>query len=199
MSNPAWRLAEIGRKAVQEAVEKHQEQNPDALPFKALARVVVVRKKPKGFESVPLEMVENFLTSKAYLNLTNQQLIEQLAHKWSPFPISAGFMDKPLSARQLGRIGNRLSKVGIYFDPLRHKSLSKIKRAIQAGKKAEDAVRKVAAEVTFGSDFVTVAGKQFAVSKDAKGYRRIKVGDQKLRVDVLEALFDISGSPSSTS
>lgn len=198
MTNAAFQMARASHKAALEEAAKFQQQNEAALPFKIVATVRAVRKRPKGFYEIPIDVVRMMLESRIYLHSTNERIVETLRSKWAPEPISSGFMNKALSARQLKAICALLASKGLVFEPKTQKSLSKIKLAIQAGKAAADAELSFMGTVTFGSDCVTVGTKRFPFGKDANGYQRIKVGSHKLRVDVLKALLEAGDLQSST-
>lgn len=198
MTNVAWQMAQAGRKAAVERAEKFRQENEAALPYDVIATVRVVRRRPKGFYNIPIDVVRSLLDSKLYLHTTNEQIIDGLQTKWAPEPIPKNFMDKALTAAKLKVIAAVLAEAGLAFDPKTHKSLSKIKLAIQAGKAAADAELSFTGTVTFGRDCVTVGAKRFPFGNDANGYQRIKVGPHKLRVDVLRALLEAGGLQSST-
>jgi hypothetical protein len=199
MSNAAWRLAEASRNAALAEAKAFREANEDALPYQVIPMVKVVRKRPPGYHNIPVAVVERFLGSPQYLSTTNEAILEGLAAKWAPHPLPKNLMDKGLSAAQLRAVAAVLAKAGLAFDPKAHKSLSKIKRLIQAGNAAADAELSYTATITFGSDCLTVGSKRFPFKPDANGFSRIKVGTQKLRVDVLQALLEAGNLPSSTS
>lgn len=198
MSNAAWRLAEASRNAALAEAKAFREANEDALPYQIVPLIKVVRKRPAGYHDIPVAMVQQFLGSRQYLTATNEAILEGLAVKWAPHPLPANLMDKPISAKQLRSVGALLTKAGLAFDPKVHRSLSKIKLAIQAGKAAADAELSFTGTITFGRDCVTVGSKRFPFKPDANGFSRIKVGSQKLRVDVLKAFLEAGSLPSST-
>lgn len=198
MTNAAWQMAEAGRKAAIERAEKFRQENEAALPFDVMVTVRAVRRRPKGFHNIPVDVVRSLLASKMYLHATNEEIIEGLRSTWAPEPIPKNLMDKPLTPAKLKVVAALLASEGLAFDPKTHKSLSKIKLAIQAGKAAADAELSFTGTVTFSRNCVTVGTKRFPFQDDANGYQRIKVGPHKLRVDVLRALLAASGIRSST-
>lgn len=198
MSNTVWKFKEVVTKAATDEALRFKLDNEDALPYKAITFVRIVRNAPSNYFKQPVIMVGDFLDNKAYVAQTNVQLTQIVANRVTPYPVPANFMDKPLSAKQLNEIGTLMAQHGLAFDRNAQNSLSKIKLAIQAGKSAADAELVFKGTLTIGPRFVTVGTKRLAVCHDDKGYRRIKVGSQKLRVDVLQALLEAGNLPSST-
>ncbi len=198
MSNVAWRMGEHASKKAKEAAQEFAQSNDGADAYKVITNVRVVRKAPKEFFGLPARVVSGFLKSKGFLHSTNEQIAETVSN-WIPhYPLPANFMDKPLSPKQLASIGDMMARAGLMFDRKAHKSLSRIKFVIQAGKAAADAHHTFTGSISFGTDCVTVGAKRFPFTTDANGYKRIKVGSQKLRVDVLQSLFEAGHLPSST-
>lgn len=197
MTNVAWRLKEHVAKRLKESVEEFKGKNEDALPYKIIPNLMVVRKVPKEVLDQPYALVRNFLESKVFQSYTNEKIMEVVASRVAPYVLPSSFMDKPLSAKQLKAIGGMMTTAGLAFDPKTQKSLSKIKLAIKAGKAASAAELTFTGAITFGPDFVTVGSKRYPIS-DANGYKRIKIGSQKLRVDVLQAFLEAGNLPSST-
>lgn len=198
MSTTAWELKNSVTKAAIETEIKFQEKNEDARKYKIIPQFRVVRKVPLVVHTVPKRVVEGFLTSKFFLHSTNEQIMETV-NGWIPhFEFPSNFMDKPLSSKQLAAIGEILGAKNIAFDRKVHRSLSKIKLAVQAGKSADEAEVVYKGKIAFGKDYIVVGSKRFPFAPGAD-YHRVKVGDQKLRVDVLRSLLEAGNLPSSTS
>jgi hypothetical protein len=183
-------------KAAKESEAKSKEANDEAHKYKLITQVRVVRKVPKEVFTVPQRVVKGYFGSRTFLYSTNEQIMETVSG-WVPhhqFP--SNYMDKPVSAKQLKAIEEIVASHGLAFDRRAHKSLSKIKLAVQAGKSANDAEIEFRGSIAFGKDYIVVGSKRFPFSPGA-GYPRVKVGNQKLRVDVLRSLLEAGNLPSS--
>lgn len=199
MNNIAWRLKDFVTKNLLDSAARFKQENEDALPYKVIPLFKVVRNAPKAYYEQPVTVVRNCLESKDFLYSTNAEIMEIVAGRVAPYPLPASFMDKPLSPKQLKAIGSLMANAGLMFDPKAHKSLSKIKLVIQAGKAAADAVVRFTGSLSFGKGYVTVGTKRYPFNSDGNGLKRIKVGSQKLRVDVLQAMLEAGNLSSSTS
>lgn len=199
MANVAWRLVDHAKKKLKEVEGEFKEAHEEARKYKLIPFFRVVRNVPKSFFDQPEKVVLNFLESKVFLWSTNEEIAEIVAARIAPYPLPTNFMDKPLSSKQLKAIGAIMAKADLAFDQKVQKSLSKIKLAIQAGKAAMAAELNFTGTISFGQDYVTVGTKRFPFKPDANGFQRIKVGNQKLRVDVLRAFVEAGNLPSSTS
>lgn len=193
MSTVAWEMKDAAIKAAKVSEAKFKEENGEAGKYKLITQVRVVRKVPKEVFTVPQRVVKAYFGSKTFLYSTNEQIMETVSG-WVPHhPFPSNYMDKPVSAKQLKTIGEMIASHGIAFDRKVHKSLSKIKLAIQAGKSANDAEIEFKGKIAFGKDYIVVGSKRFPCAADG----RVKVGNQKLRVAVLRALLEAGNIPSS--
>ena len=193
MSTVAWNMKDAAIKAAKESEAKSKEANDEAQKYKLITQVRVVRKVPKEVFTVPQRVVKSCFGSKSFLYSTNQQIMETVSG-WVPHhPFPSNYMDKPVSAKQLKAIGEIIASHGLAFDRKVHKSLSKIKLAVQAGKSANDAEIEFKGKIAFGKDYIVVGSKRFPCAADG----RVKVGNQKLRVAVLRALLEAGNIPSS--
>lgn len=183
-------------KAAKESEAKFKEADDEARKYKLITQVRVVRNVPKEVFTVPQRVIKGYFGSRAFLYSTNEQIMETVSG-WVPhhqFP--SNYMDKPVSPKQLKAIGETMASHGLAFDRKVHKSLSKIKLVIQAGKSANDAELVFNGKIAFGRDFIVVGSKRFPFAPGAD-YPRVKVGNQKLRVDVLRSLLEAGNIPSS--
>ena len=196
MSTVAWKLKDQVIKDAKLSEQKFKDGEAAASDYKVVLRPMVVRKVPKEVFTVPQRVVKGYFATKTLLYSTNEQIMETVSG-WVPhhqFP--SNYMDKPVSPKQLKAIGEIIASHGLAFDRKVHKSLSKIKLAIQAGKSANDAEIEFKGKIAFGKDYIVVGSKRFPFSPGA-GYPRVKVGTQKLRVDVLRSLLEAGNLPSS--
>jgi hypothetical protein len=185
-------------KAAKDSEAKFKEQNEDALPYKLIPLVKVVRKTPPELPGVPVRVVNSFFNSKMFLGSTNEQIMETVSG-WVPhYVFPSNYMDKPLSPKQLTNIASIMAAKGLLFDRKRHNSLSKIKLAVQAGQSVSEAEITYKGTIAFGKDYIVVGSKRFPFAA-GEVYHRVKVGNQKLRVDVLRSLLEAGNLPSSSS
>jgi hypothetical protein len=185
-------------KAVKDSEISFKDENEDARKYKIVPQLRVMRKVPPELYGVPIRVVNSFLGSKVSLYSTNADMMETV-RGWIPhhdFP--SNYMDKRLSPKQLTDIASIMAGKDLLFDIKKHNSLSKIKLAIQAGQSASDAEIVYKGTIAFGKDYIVVGSKRFPFATGAD-YHRVKVGDQKLRVDVLRALLEAGNLPSSSS
>jgi hypothetical protein len=197
MSTIAWKMRDHVLKDLRESEANFKDQNEDALEYKVIPQIKVVRKAPPQLHGVPVRLVNAFLSSKVTLYSTNEQIMETVSEWVFKYQFPSNFMDKALSRKQLTDIEKIMADKGLAFDRKRHSSLSKIKLAIQAGISASEAEIIYNGTIAFGKDYIVVGTKRFPFTPDAD-YRRVKVGSQKLRVDVLRALLEAGNLPSST-
>jgi hypothetical protein len=193
MSTVAWKLKDQIIKDAKLSEQKFKDGEAAATDYKVILRPMVVRKVPKEVFTIPQRVVKAYFRSGAFLYSTNEQIMETVSG-WVPhhqFP--SNYMDKPISPKQLKAIGEIIASHGLAFDRKVHKSLSKIKLAIQAGKAAADAEIEFKGKIAFGKDYIVVGSKRFRCAADG----RVKVGKQKLRVTVLRALLEAGNIPSS--
>jgi hypothetical protein len=193
MSTVAWKLKDHVIKDAKLSEQKFKDSEAAASDYKVILRPMVVRKVPREVHTVPQRVVNGYFNSRTFLYSTNEQIMDTVSG-WVPhhqFP--SNYMDKPVSAKQLKAIGDIIAFHGLAFDRKVHKSLSKIKLAIQAGKSANDAEVEFKAKIAFGNDYIVVGSKRFPCAADG----RVKVGNQKLRVAVLRALLEAGNIPSS--
>lgn len=193
MSTVAWKLKDQVIRDAKLSEKKFKEIDPAASDYRVMLRPMVVRKVPGEVHTVPRRVVNGYFNSITFLYSTNEQIMETVSG-WVPhhqFP--SNYMDKPVSPKQLKAIGEIIASRGLAFDRKVHKSLSKIKLAIQAGKSANDAEIEFKGKIAFGKDYIVVGSKRFPCAADG----RVKVGNQKLRVAVLRALLEAGNIPSS--
>ena len=198
MSTVAWKMKDRALKAALESEKQFKDDNEEARKYSIIPHFKVVRKVPLVVHALPKRVVEGFFNNRAFLYSTNEQIMETICG-WVPhhdFP--SNYMDKALSSKQLTAVGAILAEKNVAFHRKVHKSLSKIKLAIQAGISTDEAETVYEGRIAFGKDYIVVGSKRFPFAPDAN-YHRVKVGNQKLRVDVLRALFVASNLSSSTS
>jgi hypothetical protein len=193
MSTVAWKMKDDALKAVKESEAKFKEQNEAAAQYKLIPYVKVVRKVPREVHSIPQRVVRGFFDNKAFLHSTNAQIIETISGWVVSYEFPSNYMDKALSTTQLKAIGETMAAKGLAFDSKVHKTLSKVKMAVIAGKSAAEAEVVFSGKIAFGKDYIVVGSKRFPCFADG----RVKVGSQKLSVAVLRALLEAGNIPSS--
>jgi hypothetical protein len=198
MSTIAWKMRDHVLKSLKESEASFKDENEDALEYKVIPQIKVVRKVPPELHGVPARLVKAFISSNATLYSTNEQIMETVSGWVFKYRFPSNYMDKPLSRKQLTAIEEIMAGNNLSFDKKVHNSLSKLKLAVQAGKSASEAEVIYNGHIAFGRDYIVVGAKRFPFTPDAD-YHRVKVGSQKLRVDVLRALLEAGNLPSSTS
>lgn len=187
------RLQSDADKAVAEFLKDYIAGKPGAVGLGATAQVRFYKKRPAGFSRVPVQVVDALIASAHYRSKTNKQIVEGVQARFPTFEVEAGYLDRPLPKYLLAEIRAMLARNGTPLDLKTYDSLSKIKRGLRGATLRRAAKRDVTVTVSFTDDNVIVGDRAYRVVTDAKGYGRIAVGDQKLRVDVLEAFL---GKPS---
>lgn len=189
------------RKALQKAAEDHAadllkdfiKRTPDAAGLGATVQVRLYKKRPKGFSRVPVEVVDGLIASKAYRALSNAKIVERIQARFPDFEVDEQFMDREVPAYLRKEIRGMLARNGTPLDLKTHDTLSKIKLALRGNALRRSTNSVFSVTVSFAEEAVVIGERAYKIVTDAKGYRRITVGGQKLRVDVLEALV---GKPS---
>lgn len=175
-------------RAVRHAEAKYREEHPQAGALKTTGQVRVYRKPPKGFYQHQVRIVELLLESRLALEEPNSAFVTRMQSTFSPFVVPGNIMTRPLSRGLLTRIKSVLEKRGIVLDLQRCNSLSKIKLALRARAAGAEQSANYTLNLAFTPNEVIVGDKRFPIHRHSAGYLRIKVGEQRLRVDVLEEL-----------
>jgi len=187
------RLQSEADKAVAEFLKGYIAGKPGAEGMGATAQVRVYKKRPAGFSRVPVQVVDALIASTDYRSKTNKQIVEGIQARFPTFEVEAGYLDRPLPKYLLAEVKAMLGRNGTPLDLKTYDSLSKIKRGLRGATLRRTAKRDVTVTVSFTDEGVIVGDRTYKAVRDAKGYRRIAVAKEKLRVDVLEALL---GKPS---
>jgi hypothetical protein len=186
-------LQQEADKEVAEFLKAYIARTPGAEGMGATATVRVYKRRPKGFSRVPIQVVDALIASAAYRAKTNAQIVEGIQGRFPNFEVDEQFLDRPLPSYLRKEIAGMLGRSGTPLDLKTYDTLSKIKGALRGSALRRTTNRAFSVTVTFAADAVVVGDRAYKVITDAKGYRRINVAGQKLRVDVLEALV---GKPS---
>jgi hypothetical protein len=165
----------------------------DAVGMGAAAQVRFYKKRPKGFSRAPVQVVDALIASAAYRAKTNAQIVEGVQARFPGFEVDAQFLDRPLPPYLRREISGMLGRNGTPLDLKTYDTLSKIKKALRGNTLRRTSNRAFTATITFAAEAVVVGERAYKIVTDAKGYQRITVAGQKMRVDVLEALI---GKPS---
>ncbi|WP_395670855.1 hypothetical protein [Phenylobacterium sp.] len=180
-------------KKVSEFLRAYVERTPGAAGLGATAQVRFYKKRPKGFSRVPIQVVDSLITSKEYRSRTNKQIVAGIQARFPSFHVEEGYLDRPLPKYLLREIQGMLGRNETPLDLKTYNTLSKIKKGLTGQALRRKANRSVSVTVTFTPEAVVIGDRPYKIFTSDKGYKRIAVGDQKLRVDVLEALL---GKPS---
>lgn len=176
-------------RAAKSAFDLYCARNPGASNLKMGGDVFVYRRPPKGFSEHPVIIVTRML-SKLYGKKTNAEIVADLSRDFPGYTIPMGIMYKPLSKRAKGKVAKVLNDFKRPIDLECHNTLSKIKQEIWARDAADDSHASVTVTVAFADNEVIVAGKPaYKVYEHKAGYKRIRVGAQWIRCDVLQELL----------
>lgn len=192
---PVARQAEYHRKGMEKAIRDasnraeadYRAEHPQAGRLSTFLNVSVYGKRPKGFHDFPVEVVRMFLDSPRTVAQTNDAIIAAHAPKWLPYVLSKNVMAKAFTPPQAAKVAALLSGGGKGLDLARHGTLSKVKLALRAMAGPGGVATDYLVPIALGTDYVTIAGNQFAVTQHKNGYGRIRIGRRWLRCDVLEA------------
>lgn len=179
--------------AVGEFLKGYIARTPGAEGLGATAQVRVYKKRPKGFSREPVTVVDGLIASRAYRSWTNAQIVASIQARYPGFEVDEQFMDRPIPPYLRKTIAGMLGRNETPLDLKTYDTLSKIKRALNGNALRRSTNRVFSVTISFAEEAVIVGERAYKVVTDAKGYRRITVAGQKLRVDVLEALV---GKPS---
>lgn len=182
-------LAGAIRKALREAEAAYRAQHPEAGAVSVLSELYVYAKRPKGFSSYPADVTGWFLTSREALREPNTATVARLQAKHHPFEVPPNLLTRPLPPKAIEQVRKVLTSHGKNLDLKANDTLSKIKRALRAAESANEASSTYQAIASFGAKMVVVNGVEYPTVTHQNGYRRIRVGRDWLRCDVLEALL----------
>ena len=175
-------------KEVDEFLKAYIARTPEAKGLGATAEVRLYKKRPKGFSREPVKVVDALIASAAYRGWTNAQIVASIQARYPGYEVDEQFMERPIPSYLRREIGQMLGANGTRLDLKSCDTLSKIKRALCGDALHRSTDRTYSVTISFADTAVVVDGYARTIFTDAKGYRRIMVGGQQLRVDVLEAL-----------
>jgi len=176
-------------KAQREAEASYRAQHPEAGAVSVLSELYVYAKRPKGFSSYPRDITEWFLISREALRETNEATVARLQAKHHPFKVPPNLLTRPLPPKAIEQVRKVLTEHGKNLDLRANNTLSKIKLALRGKASASLASSAYQATISFGAKSVVVNGVEYPTATHEKGYRRIRIGRDWLRCDVLEALL----------
>ena len=181
--DPARRkIEQDAEKAVEVFLRGYMEQRPEANGLSATAKVRLYSKRPKGFSREPIRVVDGLIASVAYRGRTNAQIVAGIQARYPGYEVDEQFMERPIPAYLLPEISRMLGANGTRLDLKIYDTLSKIKRALRGDALRRSTDQTFSVTISFADNAVVVDGQARTVFTDAKGYRRIKVGGQQLRV-----------------
>jgi hypothetical protein len=175
-------------KEVSEFLKGYIARTPGAEGLGATAQVRVYKRRPKGFSREPIMVVDGLIAIAAYRKRTNAQIVASIQARYPGYEVDKQFMDRPIPPYLRKTIAGMLGRNETPLDLKTYDTLSKIKRALRGNELRRSTNRTFSVTISFAADAVVVGETAHTIFTDAKGYRRITVGGQKLRVDVLEAL-----------
>lgn len=195
MSNSRDRMAEHRkgmaaaiRQAQRDAERRYREAHPEAGAISVKADLFVYAKRPKGFSAHPTLVAEWFAVSREALRETNSATVARLRNRFAPYPVPDNLLTRPLAPKALDQVGKVLALHGKSVDLKVNNTLSKIRGALRGKASAQAGDASYDVQMTFAPGVVVVGGIEYPVQTTSTGYRRIRVGRDWLRCDVLEAL-----------
>lgn len=177
------------KKAVATFLKSYLQGRPGTSGLSGNADVRLYPKRPPGFERHVAQVVGGLLASADYRSWTNARIVEGIQKRYPNYAVPKGLLDRKIPSYHLTRIRGMLGANGTPLDLKVYDTLSKIKGALRGRAAASKATKTVDVTVAFTDEALIVGDRKYKIVTDKNGYRRIKVGDQKLRCDVLEALL----------
>ncbi|MDZ4320495.1 MAG: hypothetical protein U1A07_16910 [Phenylobacterium sp.] len=181
-------MAVAAKRAAKAAVEQYKARNPGAVLLDMKADVWVYGKKPRGYSKHRTEVVRMFLDSKLYLRQSNAQIAAQLSEKYSPYKIPGNVLTRVIPPKARSEIDAMLKAAGHNIDLTTVNTLSKIKGAL-LGRTVAKTGKTYETTITFADDGVVVGNRRFPMTPHENGYSRVRVGNNWIRCDVLEAML----------
>ena len=183
------------RAEMKAAEQKLRNENPEYRGLKLKSEVFAYRKRPRGWSGHQERVVSGMLTNKQFLNSTNAAIVEQVADWYPDYQPSTSIMYRPLYASSIAKISRLFREHGLEIVVRPSDTLSKLKRAIQAGKR-DEMENALQGQITIMANYVIVNSKTFSIHKARKNPSiRIALGDRRpyVRVDYLTALLHPEG------
>lgn len=184
-------LSRIQMAAFQEVLDR----NPEFRKFGLDARVRVFRKRPAGFTQVIPKIVE-VLTWTGRSERTQAAVLQEALSKLSGQSVSANIWTRKLSPSSLRRAKEKIRGLAPHIDIKGCTTLSEIKKAITAQKKASSNDKSAKVCITITSDSVVINNTVLPIFIGKSGEHtysrvRVNVGNKRqwIRVDALQALL----------
>lgn len=182
--------AEVRQAASMRVAELHA-SDPRFRSFKLKAELHAYKKRPKGWSKHQERIVGGMLSVSQFRNLTNADIVRQVAEWFPGYRPSASIMYQPIFKSSREPIERLLRQYGLAIQLRPKETLSTLKKAILAGQR-EDEEEQLTGEVTIGEYFVVAGGRQFRIDKSRKHPAiRVAVGEKRqyVRIDHLRGLL----------
>lgn len=180
------------RRALKREAERLQSSRPEFAGLIYNAELHAFRKPPKGWSKHPVRIVSGFLTNAQFRRMTNSQVVVTVADWFSPYRPSESIMTRPLTQTSQAAIQKLFDQQGLKIKVRPTDTLSKLKKAIQAGQRPDDQDKPTSGTVEVTEDFVTANGHPLRVDK-SRTHPSIRVTvdgkRQYIRCDALHALL----------
>ena len=181
------------KKAVAAFLKSYLNGRPGASGLSGLAEVRLYPKRPPGFERYVIQVVDNLIASRDYRSQTNARIVEGIQSRHPNYAVPKGLLDRKIAPYHRKAIRGMLGSNGTPLDLKIYDTLSKIKGALKGKAIAIKATKAVHVRIAFTDAAVVVGDRSYKIVTDKQGYRRIKIGGQQLRCDVLAELVTRPG------
>lgn len=190
------RYASELRKLLKSGEEALQAANPEYAGLTYNAELHAFRKPPRGWSGHPARIISGFLINPPFLAMSNSEIVAQVADWYAPYRPSESIMTRPLNQTSREAIQKLFDQHGLNIRVRSDDTLSKLKKAIQAGQRAEGGGEPAAAMVEVTDDFVSANGQPYRIDKSRRHPSiRVTVDGKRqyIRCDALQALLGNPG------
>ena len=179
----------------------YKQQHPEAAPIFVKIDGYVKPPVAPGYSSAVIAMVNHWFDSEAALKETNTAAVQRLNEKLGAQFNPANHFSKNIPSTLLAKLADIFEHRGGYLDTTQPRSISAVKKAVQAHKSlGSSTVRPFGTVGTRTNDTLTVAGHTYRI-EDHRGREciRVSVDGQRTRIPlvVLEVLYAglVEGAP----
>lgn len=132
--------------------------------------------------------VSLFLYDRQTVSHSNATIAARLAQDAPGYKVPASLLTAPFKAHDRAKVVALLQEQSVAIDLSKLNTPSKVKGALAALYRGEEAIERMKVEVSFTNSHVTVGNRAFPISREG-GTPRIQVGKAKLNVASLMALL----------
>lgn len=183
MTDHKRELRRVSIQGATEAAKRYKAQHPDAQGLKTRANVVAYKPRAQVVRRIPIRAVHLFLSERAWIHRSNAEIAAHF-RKETGEKIPDNILTETFRDFHSDEIEKLLAQRGVKLDLTVNNTPSKVKKALAAARKVEQADT-YTVSVSFTSDAVVVGEKSYPIQTG----RRIHVGSKKLNVDALRLLI----------